>query len=428
MKKISNLFRNQFLTNSFIMLLGSNFYNLGQFIYHFLAGRLLGKALYGDLAAIISVITYFGIVQLALGLTIVKFIAQQKRLNTTANFVKWFHFWGLMLAGFLTVLFLVLSPLIANFLNINPKISIYILPIFIFFFSIIYIHRSILQGLLKFKTLSISYISEAVLKITLTVLFILWGWAVFGAVVSLILSAVFVFLITRISLAPYLEGNRQKMPRVLPVAKYSFPVLLQGLALNSMYSTDLILVKHFLSSQEAGIYASLSVLGRIIFFGSTPILQVMFPFVAKKFSEGRSVKKIFFFSLILTLVISLTLIVFYYFLPQVFINILYGSEFLQGAPMLWLFGIFMALLSLSLLFIQFFLSIDKPKVVFIFVFAASMQAILLYLRHSSILEVLKINILTAALLLGTLCVYFAYVIIGGGPSLQTGKDNSKRPS
>lgn len=423
MKKI---LENPFFKSSLIMLLGSNFYNLGQFIYHFLTGRLLGKELYGDLAALISVIAYFGIIQLALGLTIVKFIAQQKNKNSIFNVVKWFNWWGIILAGMLALLALFSAHFIADFLNINPKISVYMLPVFIFLFSIIYIHRSILQGLLNFNKLAASYALEIVLKISLTVILISLGWAVFGAIVALIAAVLLVFVMTRVSLSPFLRGKRQKMPKVLPIIKYSFPVVLQGLALNSMYSTDLILVKHFLSAQEAGIYASLSVLGRIVFFGSTPILQVMFPYVAERFSKGESFKKIFFFSIALTMVISTVMIIVYFFLPKIFINILYGKEFLQGAPMLWLFGIFMALLSLSVLFVQFFLSIDKPKVVFIFVFAAAMQAVLIYLMHNSIIEVLRINILTAALLLGSLCVYFAYVIIRGGTGLQTRKDNSQR--
>lgn len=422
MKKILN---NSFFKGSLIMLLGSNIYNLGQFIYHFLAGRFLGKALYGDLASIISLIAYFGIIQLALGLTIVKFIAQQKNKNVLFNFVKWFNLWGLVLAGSLAVIALMLAPFIAGFLNINYKASFYVLPVFIFFFSIIYIHRSILQGLLKFKKLALSYILETVLKIVLTLFFIILGWSVFGAVVALTLTVFIVFLMTRISLASLLRGKKREMPKVLPLVKYSFPVLMQGLALNSMYSTDLILVKHFLSSQEAGIYASLSILGRIVFFGSTPILQVMFPYVAKKFSQGQSVKKIFIFSLLLTASISFCIILAYYFLPQIFINVLYGREYLQGAPILWIFGVSMGLLSLSTLFIQFFLSIEKSKVVFIFVLTAILQAVLILMIHNSILEVLKINILTTALLLGSLCVYFAYVVIRGSSGIQTRKDNQK---
>lgn len=409
------------------MLLGSNFYNFGQFIYHFLTGRLLGKALYGDLAALISIIAYFGIIQLALGLTIVKFIAQQKNKNSISNFIKWFNLWGIMLGGILALLALFLAPFMAEFLNIHPKISVYILPVFIFFFTTVYIHRSILQGLLQFNKLAETYVLETVLKISISIILISLGWVIFGAVVALCISVLLVFILTRAFLKFYIKGERKQSPEILPIVKYSFPVVLQGLALNSMYSTDLILAKHYLPAQEAGIYASLSVLGRIVFFGSTPILQVMFPYVAKKFSKGESVKKIFLFSLLLTSFISGCLIIVYYFVPQIFITLLYGREFLQGSTMLWLFGIFMALLALSVLFIQFFLSIDKPKAVVIFITAALIQAAFIFFRHSSITDIIIINILTAALLLGSLCVYFAYVIIRGGAGLQTRKNNTQRP-
>lgn len=407
------------------MLIGSNVFNFGQFVYHFIAGRMLGKENYGELASIISVMTYFGIIQLALGLTIVKFIASQKKKKEIGNLIKWFNYWGISLGLILGLFLLAVSPFLVNFLNIDHVWSVYILGPATFLLVVVYIQRSMLQGLLKFDKLIFSYLIEVGVKLLLTVLLVYLGYAVFGAMAAILLSVIFGFWVTRTSLSAYLEGKRDQIPALSPIFKYSLPVLLQGLALNSIYSTDLVLVKHFFPAPEAGIYASLSVLGRVVLFGSTPIASVMFPYVAKRFAEGKPFLKIFYLSFLAASMVSLGLIALYLLLPELVIKVLFGSQFLEGAPYLWWFAVFMALLALSTLLIQFYLSINKTRVVALFVMAAAMQAILIWFVHPDILTVIKISILTVALLLVALFVYFAYVTFGRRPGLQAREDNSR---
>src|SRR3989344_3115162 len=99
--KIPNILKHPLLQGSLVMVLGSNLFNLGQFIYHFIAGRYLGKAHYGDLAVIISVLGFISIIQLSVGLTIVKFIAAAKSEKEVSNLAKWFIRWAFLLGGIL---------------------------------------------------------------------------------------------------------------------------------------------------------------------------------------------------------------------------------------------------------------------------------------------------------------------------------------
>ena len=50
----------------------------------------------------------------------------------------------------------------------------------------------------------------------------------------------------------------------------------------------LILVKHFFSPHDAGIYAGLSLIGRVIFFFSAPIASVMFPVIVQKYARKEN--------------------------------------------------------------------------------------------------------------------------------------------
>ena len=53
----------------------------------------------------------------------------------------------------------------------------------------------------------------------------------------------------------------------------------------SWHNIDVILVKHYFSADEAGHYAALSQLGKIIIFGTGAIASVMFPLVVERFEK-----------------------------------------------------------------------------------------------------------------------------------------------
>lgn len=408
-EQISKIMTHPLFRGSLVMVIGTNIFNFGQFIYHFMAGRFLGKVYYGDVAAIISIMGLVAIVQVSMGLAIVKFVAGLKDKEQITNFTKWILWWALWIGVGLATITLAITPLLVSFLNISEPVALWFLGPTLLFFVLASAGRAILQGLLKFTSYVVSFLVEMVVKLSFAFIFLVpLGYKVAGAIGSIFAGIILGFLVVRISLAHYLSGKRGPKPDVSPLLKYSFSVFVQGLALTSMYSTDLILVKHFFSQEQAGIYASLAVLGRIAFFGASPITHVMFPIVAKRYSNGMTYHNIFFLSVLFVGAISTSVVLLYIFLPKIFVGFLYGPEFIEGAPMLWWFGLFMSLLAMAMLFTQFYLSIGKTKIVWFFVAAALMQIFLIWFIHPTLLTVIQLSIVSAALLVLALIIYFPY--------------------
>lgn len=390
------------------MIVGNNIYNLGQFIYHFLAGRMLGKADYGDLAAIISILGIVGLIQSSLGMVIVKYIASEKKEEKVKSFIAWINWWIILVSLIIALIVFIFSPVLVKFLNINQSSSMYLLGPLIFFYILATIGRSILQGLLKFNRYIFSLLSETVIKIPLTIMFIYFGWVTFGAIGALTIGVMISFMIARLSLSSYLSNTVKKRPAMLPLLKFTPFVFIQGLALTSMYSVDIILVKHFFAPELAGIYASLSVLGRIAFFCSSPITQVVFPMVAKRHAQGLPHKNILYLSLLLTIIMSSIVTLIFIFFPKIVINTLFGPSYIEGAGILWWFGVFMSLLAVAVLCIQYYLSIGKTKIVSLFVGASLLQILLIWFIHPNLLTVIQISIISVALLVMSLFIYFIY--------------------
>ena len=246
-------------------------------------------------------------------------------------------------------------------------------------------------------------------RLALWILFVALGFSVFGAIFGLFISAALGLWLNRYFLKDY-KVSKDSGPRALGkrILAYAGPIFLVSLSTNSLYSTDVILVKHFFEAQSAGIYAALSTLGKIIFFGTAPVGAVMFPLVSQRQSQGKDYKKIFLLSLLFTLGISLLVLLIYWLAPELSLKILYGDKFLEASPYLVWIGLFMAIFSSGSLITGFYLSKGDTRIWTLVVLAALGQALGIWFFHSSIFQVITVNIISASFLLVSLLIYFGY--------------------
>lgn len=408
--------KNPLLSGSIVMIIGTNIYNAGQFFYHSITakylsstyGDTLGKSYYGDVATIISILGLIGIIQLSLGLTVIKFISSSTKQKEVKNLIRWVYHWTVVVGVVVALAMLLLSPFLSKFFNLSQPVALYLLSPILLLTIIINTGRSILQGLLQFGKYVFSFMAEIGVKIILTIILIVAGFAVVGAMGAILIGIVLSYIVVVRSLRPYTKGKLGEKPNIAPLIKYSIPVLAQGISLTSMYSTDLLLVKHYFLPEQAGIYAALAILGRVVFFGVSPITAVMFPLIARKHAEGANYRKILYSSILMLLVVSGTITLVYFFFPQLPLGMLYGESYLEGQSLLWLFGVFMGLLALAMLMSQFYLSVGKTKIVYLFILAALLQILLIRFFHPDLSTVIKLSIASAAILVILLLLYFPY--------------------
>ena len=402
-----NLLKHPLFSGSAIMIFGSNLANFVAYLYHLVIGRLLGPAPYGELSAVLSVLGLIFASLNFLGLVIVKFVSSAKK-DELVSIYSWFTKKSVVAGLGLALLVLILTPFFSNFLHI--KTTTFLLTVPILSFSVAsFVYRSFLQGLLKFKEVVIAINLDFIFRLALGVLFISLGFSSFGAVLGMVFSMGLSFLFLKYFLREYHAIEKVKpFGRTKEVLKYATPIFFATVATNSMFSSDVVLVKHFFSPHDAGIYASLSTLEKIIFFGAGPVGAVMFPMISKRHSIGAGYKKIFLLSLLLTSLIAFGVLLIYWLAPELSIKILYGNEFIEGAPYLVWIGAFMTLFTLSSLVLNYFLSRNKTTVAITVVISALIQIIGIWLFHETILSVLKVSIVSSSLFLASLLLYFAY--------------------
>ncbi len=390
------------------MVFGSNAVSFLNYLYHLIMGRMLGPTGYGELASILSLSGLLGIIPGSLNLVIIKFVSTAKNENEKENLIGFLKAKIFQISIFFCLIFLLASPFLSSFLNIDePYFLILIASSFLFSIQSS-LNRSILQGLLKFKEMVISVMVENSAKLLLGIILLYMGFKVGGVLFAFVTAAILGFFFTNL----FLRGKPSKAIKSLPdlkdILKFALPVGLQTIATTSLYSTDLILVKHFFSSYEAGIYAALSTLGKIIFFGAGPISSVMFPLVSQRQAKGENFKKIFIYSFIATTFFALSILTVYWIFPEIALRLLYGSAYLEFSKLLVWFGVYITLFTLSALLINYSLSLGRTKVVFFPTIAAILQIILISLFHGNIFEVVFISGVVNTLLLSFLLIYSIY--------------------
>lgn len=407
-RHFKNLITHPLFSGSAIMIFGSNGASALNYLYHLMMGRLLGPSFYGELASLISVIGLIGIIPNSISLVIIKEISSAKNEQEVNSLIVWFKKKIYIISLIFSIIILFLSPFISSFLHINQISYLFIIAILFFFSLQSGFNRAILQGLLKFKEVVISIIIENGVKLALSIILVYIGFQVLGAMFALLLSAILGFYITLVYLKVKESKNFFISPRSKSMLKFAIPVILQTISITSLYTTDVILVKHFFSSHDSGIYASLSTLGKIIFFATTPISSVMFPLISQRKAKGENFKRIFIYSLFLTALCASCALMIYWLFPALVINLLFGSAYLGSENLLVWFGLFISLFTLSTVVVTYNLSIGKTKVTFLPIIAAISQICLITLFHQTLFLVILISTTIAALLLLSLLIYSSY--------------------
>jgi len=396
---IKKQIKSKFLKDNIVLLIGMTILNVLAFLFHFYMGRKLGPADYGILGTILSLVYLLGVSFNTIQTSIAKFVSKFKTKKEYSKVsyllnasIKKVFLYSLIV----TFIFIAVSKPIASFLNITTLPLILISP-FIIFISLTAINRGVLQGLQKFKGLSLTLITEGVVKFFGGILLVAIGWKVNGAILAIVLSYIFSFFIGFLPLNK-IQGYKKRKFKTKQIYSYSLPVLVMLVSLTAYNSVDLILVKHFFSNIEAGYYTAISLIGKILFFGSISISQVMFPKVSELYEAKKPHRHMLYKSFLIVLLFTLPLILFYFLFPSFIVNILYGSEYLSITNLIGWFAISVGLFCLVYIMAFYNVSINRHGFLYVLLSFNVAEIILLFIFHQTLMQVITILIILMSIL------------------------------
>src|SRR5690348_8990930 len=201
--------RNRLLQQNIVLFLGGLVAGVGGFVYHAIAGRVLGPDVYGEVATLIAVYAVGTGPALIIVVVLARYTAM---LNARGDpGVRSLLARTVRLIAIPCLVLLLLTALfarpIARYGHVGSSIPILVLGFSVALIWQVAIPRGILQGLQRFTSLSLNLSLELVIRTMAVFLLLVAGYAVSGAMAAVLLGLLFAFGLGIFTLADHLRGS-----------------------------------------------------------------------------------------------------------------------------------------------------------------------------------------------------------------------------
>ena len=380
------------------------FVNAGNYLYNVVLGRLLGPAQFADAAILITLLLVLSFVAMTFQLTIAKFTVQFDQ-QTQQQFISWCYVLALILGIGIGLFVMLKASGLQNLFHTQSASMFVGFGVAIPFYFIMSINRGRWQGTTQFKALALTYQSEMLLRLVLTVSCILWlpVSPILAITLGIALSVIAgLFPFKKIHMAQTFRDKRKEMTKAQwRMVAYFFGCTaayecIQIICNNS----DILLVKHYFPAYEAGQYAALALIGRVVYFVTWMFVMLLLPKVVALHKAGKPTQQLLFKYVGYVLAFASSVVLAAFIMPELAIRILFGAAYLDMAPLLGMYALATALFALANIFIYYFLSLSRYLPVAIGALGGILQVVLISQFHQSLNQVVLMQIIA----MGVLCM------------------------
>jgi O-antigen/teichoic acid export membrane protein len=395
MQKIKELLRSKMASASALLMLSMTVVNAGNYIYNLIMGRWLGPSLFADLSLIVTLLLVVTFLTAPIQMTAARYSAihtadgDTKTLAALRRFI-WFAALGLGLA--LTVFFTALSPLLQSFFHTQSFLPFIIFGTAIPFAMLQAVERGMQQGRTSFKVLAISYQVEMWTRLLISIGFVALGLSVNGAVMGISASFFFTWLVARSAVTGLASTENISKETRNKLLAFAAPVLISQLGQILINNSDVILVKRFFETTQAGQYAALALIGRIVFFATWSVVTTMFPIVAQKQKMGEPHAHLLWVSLGIVAGISIPIVLLTLFAPNWVVTVLFGEKYLGIAHLLWLYALATSLYAMANVVINYRLSLGMGRETGFAIVAGVAQVLGIIFFHQTLAQVVFVQV------------------------------------
>jgi O-antigen/teichoic acid export membrane protein len=426
-QRLAQVRRNRLVRQNLVLFAGGLVAGVGGFVYHAIAGRVLGPASYGQVAFLIAVYAVGTAPALILVVVLARYTATlaargdsgvRSLLGRTARLVAI----PCLLAVLLTTL---LARPVAAFEHLGSTIPIVILGFSIALIWQVAIPRGILQGLQRFPALSLNLSVELIVRTVVVFVLLKAGYAVSGAMAAVFVGLAACFVLGLYTLRDNFKhvGTRVQL-RVM--AGFSLTAAAGIIGIQILYNQDVILAVHYLSSHDGGIYGGLNKIGTILFFLTLSVSQVLFPRVVEAVAKEQHPGRILLSSAGILTALGMGALLVFAIVPGLVVGVLFGSGFRDATPYVFPVGVIGLALALDNLLVQFFMAVHDRVFVPILALACVAEGGLIFLFHARVGQVV-LDVLIALVALLVLLTIRCYVLLPtlradslAEPQLRTG--------
>ncbi|WP_289063099.1 oligosaccharide flippase family protein [uncultured Zobellia sp.] len=382
--------------------------NGGNYLYNLLLGRLLGPAAFSEAALLVTLLLVLSFMGMTFQLATAKFavIFSGNEWNIFKNITyRQASVVGLIIG----VLILIFSKQLQALFNTESHWMFIIFGLGIPIYFFMSVNRGAYQGRQEFGKLSITYQTEMWSRLVLTMLLLFLLDIEPGTLVALGIFLSFLFGLfpsdsTSISFRETRKLDGENTKRVSQfiwlTACYEFTQII-------INNSDVLLVKHYFEPMEAGLYASLALIGRVVYFVAWMFVMLLLPVVVQKQKDGEPTAPVLFKYVSYIGLLSAGIVVVCYLFPELIITLMFGDSYIAMSSLLWQYALATSLFAISNIFAYYFLSLDHYVPVILSGVLGLSQIVLVVLYHDTLESVVYMQLIAMSILLVVQLVYFS---------------------
>ncbi len=382
------------------------------YVFHPVLGRLLSPADFGDVQALIALIAQSAIIFGAFSMVAVNVTINTENPHERDAIISELQkiaFWIIGIAFVFLLLSISELKSFFNFSTIYPLIGLaIILPIS----SMTTFRNAFLQGSGRFKHLSFSGVVSSLGRLVFAVGAILLGMGVFGATLGIVLANIALLLYLYYQTKDSLHLGEKTNIHILEKGsikkelKYGVLVFFATCLVTLYYTSDVLIVKHYFSGVDAGLYSGISAIAKILYFALAPGAVVLLSSVKIKqsFTENSlALKK----SLGISLFVGIVGLFTFYLFSDIIVSLMIGQKYASFAHFLPKAGLVMLLTAIINVFIFYFLALRRFFLITVSLVGMLFMGLILLRSHSSINSVLNSLVLSLIIITITLTITYA---------------------
>jgi O-antigen/teichoic acid export membrane protein len=264
--------------------------NLGTYAFTIAAARLLGPSSFGALSALVGILIIGNVVSLGLQATGARRIAEGRsaRARVEHGVLRLGRFAGLGLFLLLSVI----SPVLAEILNIASPLPVVLAGIALAPVTVVGSQLGILQGERRWSALALVYLCSGFGRVVCGLTAILLRPDVVGAMVGVTAGTVFPAVVGAFALrrtaatSPHSPDDESARSLALEIA-HSSHMLFAFFVLSNL---DVLLARIVLTDHDSGLYAAGLIVAKACLFLPQFVVIVMFPDMAEH-SRSAAVRR-----------------------------------------------------------------------------------------------------------------------------------------
>jgi len=349
--------RQKLLGGSLTLLAGSGLVGVANLFYNVVTARMLGPSGFAHVTAVYTLLMLASAITLSFQAVCAKYVASHEEFEQKASIFSSLHLKSWIASVTLGLLLFLFNRVLTRYLNLPDPVLISLLALGTAFYIPLGVRRGYIQGIHAFTALSVNFMVEGLVRLLGAYFLIKSGLGVNGAVLSSVIAVVAAYFLAR----PHPRQRALPKSKIRIASGEGVQAIVFFAGQGAINNFDIVLMNHFFIPEQAGIYAAVSLVGRLINMFVWSVVNTMFPVSAAARSSDREARPVLFMSLGMVSLLLTILILGLWAIPSFLWRTLFGSHFESAnsgglATLLILYAVATGIYSLSSVLISYEMS------------------------------------------------------------------------